>query len=204
MVSAQAMSVWFWSLVFIPCWFLCEQLLCFELKSLLYARIQTEVTSAVKIGVGRQEMNNTPATALMTVWPEETVVPTTRLCVKVCNFKCLNVLYITGHTVIAWKVSLSRSEVFRTYVLFWALPSASLDAKCYGFGIFFLIQIWTKHCLSLACKIQLTAQVRLQSVSLNVFKLPNSGQLSPVSGFLWPYKPETWCLTRLLMMLSCI
>lgn len=42
--------------------------------------------SAVKIGVGRQEMNNMPATALMTVWQVETVVPTTRLCVKVCNF----------------------------------------------------------------------------------------------------------------------
>lgn len=43
--------------------------------------------SAVKIGVGRREVNNMPATALMTVWPEETVVPTIRLCVKVCNFK---------------------------------------------------------------------------------------------------------------------
>lgn len=65
-----------------------------ELKSLLFSCIQMEVMSAVKIGVGRQEMNNMPATALMTVWPEETVAPTTRLCVKVCNFKsiCLNVL----------------------------------------------------------------------------------------------------------------
>lgn len=41
--------------------------------------------SAVKIGVERLEMNYMPATALMTVWPEETVVPTTRHCVKVCN-----------------------------------------------------------------------------------------------------------------------
>ena len=44
--------------------------------------------SAVKIGAGRLEMNNMPATAPMTVWPEETVAPTTRHCAEVCNFKC--------------------------------------------------------------------------------------------------------------------
>lgn len=42
--------------------------------------------SAVKIAVGRQEMNNMPATALMTVWQAEIVVPTIRLCAKVCIF----------------------------------------------------------------------------------------------------------------------
>lgn len=41
--------------------------------------------NAVRIGAGRLGMNSVPATALMTVWPEETVVPTTRSCAKVCN-----------------------------------------------------------------------------------------------------------------------
>ncbi len=77
------------SAVFIPCWFLCEHLLFSELKSLLYPCIQRGVMSAGKTGVGRLEMNNMPVTALMTVWPEETVVPTTRHCVKVCNYKCV-------------------------------------------------------------------------------------------------------------------
>lgn len=69
------------------CFFLCEHLLFFELKPLVCSCVQRGAMSAVKIGVGRLEMNNMPATALMTVWPEETVVPTTRNCAKVCNFK---------------------------------------------------------------------------------------------------------------------
>lgn len=43
--------------------------------------------SAAEIGAGRHAMNSMPATALMTVWPEETVVPTTRSCAKVCKLQ---------------------------------------------------------------------------------------------------------------------
>lgn len=43
---------------------------------------QRGVMSAVRIAVGRLETNITPATALMTVYPEETAAPTTRNSVK--------------------------------------------------------------------------------------------------------------------------
>lgn len=93
--------LWFWhsSITFanevssfsIPWRFgLCEHLLFSKVKCLLCSRVQREVMSAVKIGVGRLEMSSMPATAPMTVWPEETVAPTTRHCVKVWNTLCLS------------------------------------------------------------------------------------------------------------------
>ena len=54
--------------------------------------------SAGRIDVGRLAMSCMPATALKTVWPEETVAPTTRCCVKVC-YIYMSAKLILKHTM---------------------------------------------------------------------------------------------------------
>lgn len=67
-------------------------LLCSELNLLVCS--QRGGMSAVKIAAGRRGTSTTPAPALKTAWPEETAVPTTGLCVKVCPLKCWTVRHI--------------------------------------------------------------------------------------------------------------
>lgn len=66
--------------------------------------MQRGVSSAVKIVVGKCEMNSMLATVLKTVCPEETAAPTTTHCVKVCNNinTCKTLFYIYIYILYTW------------------------------------------------------------------------------------------------------